>query len=460
MQGYYNKPAETAEIIKDGWLYTGDLGFVDKQGYLHVTGRKKEIIVLSNGKNVNPSEIEEQIEKNYPIIKEIGVFQKDDRLHAIILINNAVASHLKNEELEKFIKFEVLKPYNQSVASYKMVTSFTISNTELPRTRLGKIQRFRLAEMAINRTSEKKETSTFDSEEFQLLKNYIFQEKKLNICPTDHIEMDLGLDSLDKVGLQVFIESSFGVTIDISELTRFDNIQQICEFISTRKTHAVAEKINWAEIIKQKVHVKLPSTWITSHAMVFSSKVFFKTYFRFNGYGVKNIPDGPCIFVPNHQSFFDGLFVASYLRYAHLQKTFFYAKEKHVRNPLVKFVANRNNIIVMDLNNNLKESIQKMAEVLKKDKKLIIFPEGTRTKTGHVGDFKKTFAILSSELNIPIVPVTIHGAFDALPRGSYFPRPFRKIVVEFLQPVFPENHSYDELSDIVRNKIKGHLANL
>ena len=58
MQGYYNKPEETAQVLKDGWLYTGDLGFLDEKGYLHITGRKKEIIVLPNGKNINPEEVE------------------------------------------------------------------------------------------------------------------------------------------------------------------------------------------------------------------------------------------------------------------------------------------------------------------------------------------------------------------------------------------------------------------
>ena len=62
MKGYYNRPEETAEVIKDGWLYTGDLGRIEKGGYLYITGRKKEIIVLPNGKNINPVEVEMKLE--------------------------------------------------------------------------------------------------------------------------------------------------------------------------------------------------------------------------------------------------------------------------------------------------------------------------------------------------------------------------------------------------------------
>ncbi len=83
MQGYYNKPEETAQVLKDGWLYTGDLGFLDKKGYLHITGRKKEIIVLPNGKNVNPEEVEHAVLKQSAFVKEAGVFLKDGILQAV-----------------------------------------------------------------------------------------------------------------------------------------------------------------------------------------------------------------------------------------------------------------------------------------------------------------------------------------------------------------------------------------
>jgi long-chain acyl-CoA synthetase len=83
----------------------------------------------------------------------------------------------------------------------------------------------------------------------------------------------------------------------------------------------------------------------------------------------------------------------------------------------------------------------------------LIFPEGTRSANGNIGQFKKTFAILSRELNIPVVPVAIKGASDALPKGSIFPRPLKKVQVEFLEPLYPENYTYDQIANIVRNRI-------
>jgi long-chain acyl-CoA synthetase len=95
-----------------------------------------------------------------------------------------------------------------------------------------------------------------------------------------------------------------------------------------------------------------------------------------------------------------------------------------------------------------------MGEALKTNNNIMIFPEGTRTKNGELGDFKKTFAILSCELNIPIVPVSIKGAFEALPRGSRFPKPFTKVEIDFLPPVSPEGHTYDTLAQQVQNDIE------
>ena len=173
-------------------------------------------------------------------------------------------------------------------------------------------------------------------------------------------------------------------------------------------------------------------------------------YFRIKSEGTENIPAAPFIIAPNHQSFFDGLFVSVFLKNKIMKNTYFYAKEKHVRNKFVKALADRNNVIVMDINRDLKQSLQKLAAVLKSGKNIIIFPEGTRTYTGKIGEFKKFFAILSRELNVPVVPVSINGANHALPRGSIFPRPWKKINIKFLHPIYPEGFNYDSLTNKVQ----------
>jgi len=454
MQGYYNRPEETAEVMKNGWLHTGDLGHFDKEGYLHITGRKKEIIVLSNGKNINPVEIEIKLERYAAFVKEVGVYQNGDQIRAILVPSDELLFKNNNvEELQKQLKWEVIDNYNQQCAPYKKIMDFTVFEGELPRTRLGKVRRFKLNELESELVAEPIVTEQVDLKEYKILSNYLEQEKNKKVFPHYHLEMDLGMDSLDKVSLQVFIQSTFGVNIEPVDLVSFKDLKELSFYINEHRSKMSVEKIDWTKILKEKVNLSLPKTWFTGRALVKMSKVFFKGYFRLKGKGLNNIPNEPCIIAPNHQSYFDGLFVASFLKSNIIKNTYFYAKEKHVSSKWLKFLANRNNIIVMDLNKDLKESIQKMGEALKKKKNLIIFPEGTRTKDGDLGDFKKTFAILSRELNVPIVPVSIKGAFDALPRGTYFPKPFKKVMVEFLEPVLPSDNTYDKISQLVYNKI-------
>jgi long-chain acyl-CoA synthetase len=94
-----------------------------------------------------------------------------------------------------------------------------------------------------------------------------------------------------------------------------------------------------------------------------------------------------------------------------------------------------------------------MAEVVKLGKKILIFPEGTRTTTGKLGDFKKTYAILSTELDIPIVPVAISGAYEAMSSGKKKIKSGSKITVTFLPPIAPAGMTPDELNTKVKNQI-------
>ena len=125
-------------------------------------------------------------------------------------------------------------------------------------------------------------------------------------------------------------------------------------------------------------------------------------------------------------------------------------------------MAAKSNIIVME-RANLKSSILKLAKVLREGHRVIIFPEGARTHDGGTVPFKKTFAILAKELAVPIIPVCIRGAYEALPRGSRFMRP-KHIEVEFLAPITSskgsegESPTYEELTRRTQDAIEALLA--
>lgn len=148
MLGYYGMPEETANVLKDGWFYTGDLGYFDKQGYLYITGRKKDVIVLKNGKNIYPDEIESLINK-LEYVSETLVFgypKEDDLIVTAKIVYNKdyIEENYKDmtkEDLQNMIWTDI-KQINSTVAGYQHVKKIIITNEPLIKTTTAKVKRF------------------------------------------------------------------------------------------------------------------------------------------------------------------------------------------------------------------------------------------------------------------------------------------------------------------------------
>jgi len=456
MKGYYNRPEETAEVLRDGWLYTGDLGRIEKGGYLYITGRKKEIIVLPNGKNINPVEVEMKLEGSSPAIKEAGVFMHKEMLHAVILPDFGFLTNNGIDDVSQYFRESVLSPFNAEMSSYKRIMQFTLVKTELPRTRLSKLQRFKLEDLITKTESEKPVSKDPDTVEYRAVKSFIESQVDMDVSPDDHLIFDIALDSLGKLSLIDYIDKTFGVKIGEEQLLKFPSIKTISEYVLTHKLFHKQEDTTWTGDLKEDTEVDLPKSSFLLGTIVHSVRSIANIFINTEVKGLENIPEGACFFTPNHQSKLDAFLVLSYLDKKTLRETYSYAKKDHVKGAVRKYLARQTNIIVMDLARDLKESIRKMAEVVKLGKKILIFPEGTRTETGGIGSFKKTYAILSTELNIPVVPIAISGAFygDKTDRKRV---KRTKITVEFLPAIDPEGMNPDELNDLVKQRIEEKL---
>ena len=460
MLGYYNRPEETREVLdSDGWLRTGDLGTFDDHGRLYITGRSKELIVLPNGKNVQPYEIEFKIEHYDQYVKEAAVVQDGQLLRAIIVPQPAWAADLSDEEVEETLKREVLEPYNLTVVNYKKLMSLFVYRGDLPRTKLDKLQRFKLTEIinaGVHTAPKEKQYVEPAFEEYRVIKQYIRQEKKCAVRPTDHLETDLAFDSLDKIGLQGFIEQTFGMELPLDRMTTFRNITELAEYVSDYKTRIEFEKTDWHSILQESsANVKLPGTSYLGVLITKFCRWAFKHYFNFKMIGRENIPaNGPFILAANHESYLDGMFVMSAVPNKLIRHTYFVAKEKHVTRPATVYLASKLNVIVLHMSN-LKTSIQQLGEVLKRGESIIIFPEGTRTETGKLGEFKKTFAILSVELGVPVIPVTIDGAYEAMPKHQKMPS-CGNVSVTIHKPILPAGLDYDQLCDSTKNAVENN----
>jgi len=430
MQGYYKRPEETTQVIdKNGWLHSGDLGYFDAEGRLHITGRKKEIIVLSNGKNINPNELEAHLESDTLRVKEAAVVEDNNTLKAIICPQPKWAAGKSVHELESLLKQEVIEAYNKTVASYKKLLGVYIYDGELPRTRMDKIQRFKLAAVLekcrkLRSGESPSETSSPapTTEEYRVVCDYIRKEKKQEPHPFDNLISDLGFDSLDMVEFECFLEQTFGIEIPQAKIASFSNLSALAEFVTHNKTRIWLDDTNWREKLTQAVPgYTPPGMACTGWWILRCLHPFCCSHFTLKLFGVENIPqDGQFIMVANHQSYLDTVFLMDGLNRKQFLNMCFFAKEDHVRNPLAKFMARHHGVIVLK-RSEMKQSILHLGEALRQGRNVLIFPEGTRTIDGQLGEFRPTFAILSLALGIPVLPVCIEGAFEAMPKHQKIP---------------------------------------
>ena len=140
MQGYYKMPQETKETLVDGWLRTGDLGYVDEEGFVYLTGRKKNLIITKNGENVSPEELENKIGENR-LVQEILVREKEGMIEAEIFPDYEYAGKKGITDLQAALQ-EVIDRYNSGAPSYKKVYRLKVRETEFPKTPSKKIKRY------------------------------------------------------------------------------------------------------------------------------------------------------------------------------------------------------------------------------------------------------------------------------------------------------------------------------
>ena len=140
MQGYYKMPEQTAETLEDGWLKTGDLGYVDEDDFVSITGRRKNLIILANGENVSPEELENQLSRS-ALVKEILVREKDKVIEAEIFPDYEYAKKKHVKDIQGKLQ-ELVDGFNQDMPVYKRIYSLIVRETEFEKTPSKKIKRF------------------------------------------------------------------------------------------------------------------------------------------------------------------------------------------------------------------------------------------------------------------------------------------------------------------------------
>ena len=140
MQGYYKMPEETAETLADGWLKTGDLGYVDEDGFVYLTGRKKNLIITKNGENVSPEELENHLSLNR-LVGEVLVREAEGLIEAEIYPDPDYIKRKHVKDVQAALQ-QVIDDYNEGAPLYKRIYRLKVRDTEFEKTTSRKIKRF------------------------------------------------------------------------------------------------------------------------------------------------------------------------------------------------------------------------------------------------------------------------------------------------------------------------------
>ena len=455
MRGYYRLPEATAAVMQDGWFLSGDLGVLDADGYLTITGRAKEVIVLSSGKNIYPEEIEEQYLKS-AYIKEICLVPQtsgtSEGLLALVLpdLDTFRAKGLTN--IFETIRWD-MENVGRALPAYKRPTGLRIVKEGFPRTRLGKIQRHLVHAQLQAESQEDQQQDTADELAVedpiarQILAHLRETTKKPAVHLDDNLELDLGLDSLARVELLVALEQLFGAKIPDEAAAELFTVREVIERVRSLAGSGPVpgeRRRGWKELLAEdppEVRSLVEASQVSSATLItlFSRAIcvtVLKGGYRLQVDGLENVPaTGPLILIANHTSYFDAFILATALPIGIAQQIFYLGFELFFRSAILSRWARGVRVIPIDMDNYLIRALQASARILRNGKILSLFPEGERSADGSVRPFRKGVGILVSELNVPVLPAYIAGAFEAWPRGQTFPR-LHRLRVRF-GPVIP-----------------------
>ncbi len=467
--GYLNLPEKTEEVLtNEDWFHTGDLGYLDEFGDLHVTGRKGTMIVTEGGENVHPDDVESAYSDN-SAIREIGVLDDNGRLVALIVPE---VSQIDDDDVEESVA-RAVKTQGSELRAYRQIADFHLTRQSLPRTRLGKIQRHKLRErfeqagernqdvaqepVTIEEMSSDDRVLLDDSaakETWELLaEKYAYHP----LTPNSSMRLDLGTDSLEWMSLSLDIRRQTGVEIDEEAIGRIETVRDLLREASEATEAGERSDMSPLDDPESALsdsqrrylqpHGRLLS--LVSRSVFAVNRLVMRCLFRLEVQGLDHLPDGPIVIAPNHVSYLDPPAVAAALPWQRLRHTYWGAWTGRLFNNFVmRWFSRVTHVVPVDPQHGAMSSLAFGAAVLKQDHNLVWFPEGARSTDGQLQPFRSGIGLLLKSRSARVIPTAIRGAYESLPPGRWLPRP-QKIRVAFgetmnVDALFEDFESGDE----------------
>jgi long-chain acyl-CoA synthetase len=458
MSGYFENPEATAQTIINGWLHTGDLGRFDEEGNLYIVGRKKEMILGPSGENVYPDELEELYnDRNY--VKEISVVGLPGEGGHETVAALIVPDYEKGdrEHVREQVREQVRK-VSKSLPLYKRVKVFHLWDFDLPKTASRKVKRrdvikeLQRLERAAKGGEEAKQLSTGDGAAagtwlLDVLAD-VSQKKRGTITAATPLA-ELGFDSLMFTELAVALEAA-GVNLpDPSELNGLETVADVEKLVARLGAKAKSDKPRRDRIRKEKeaddkkadsddINVPGPLVSLGRRALRGGMRALYERVLETDIYGGANVPPfGGYIVAANHASHLDTGLVKYALGEQGEALVALGAKDYFFDDPVRRmYFENFTNVVPMERHGSLRESLRLAGEVIRDGYILLIFPEGTRSDTGVMADFKPSLGYLAMQNKCGILPMYLHRTHEAMPKGRYLPKRGER-VASYVGPYLP-----------------------
>jgi long-chain acyl-CoA synthetase len=445
-RGYYNNPeASLAAFSSDGWLRTGDLGYLDRDGFLFVTGRTKEVIVLGGGKKVNPEDVESIYAPN-PVIAEIAILERAGQLVALVRPDLKRLHEMGTLNVDQAIRV-ALEEIAQGRPGYERLTGFAIATRPLPRTSLGKYRRFLLPDLydQIRRGHiAPARASELSMEDRQLLANPIaslawdiVSKRYAERQPTldAHLALDLGIDSLEWMALSLELEEKLKIALLPEVLAAVETARDLVVAVGqanarrtaespTRERRMLADREYWLRSAS-------PTLTLIALALLGLNKIFMRGVFRLRSQGLEHLPPkGPLLLVSNHVSDLDPFALAAALPFGCLRQAYWAGDVVRLfSGPARRLLCRAMRVYPVD--ERVPAAAIDMAScVLSRGNIQVWFPEGWRSPDGKLQRFLPGIGTLAATTRAPAAAVYISGSFRAMPRTRRWPRlyPIRVLV--------------------------------
>ena len=447
MIGYFENPEATAQTIQDGWLHTGDLGRIDEDGNVYIVGRKKEMILGPSGENVYPDELEETY-RDSKYIKEMSVVGlpagEGNETVAALIVPDYDQGGMSREDVREAVR-EHVKKISKALPLYKRLKVVHLWDHDLPKTASRKVKRKdvitelqRLERAAKGGAAVRQNEGQSEAGGAWVLDMLadVAQKKRGSITSAQPLA-ELGFDSLMFTELAVALEAA-GVNLpDPSELQGLETVADVEKLVVRLGARAKSEKPKRDRIRREKdaaareeekreddIDVPSPLVSLGRRALRGGMRALYERVLETDVHGRAHVPPfGGYIVAANHASHLDTGLVKYALGEQGDALVALAAKDYFFDDPVRRmYFENFTNLVPMERHGSLRESLRLAGEVIRDGYILLIFPEGTRSDTGVMADFKPSLGYLAMSNRCGILPMYLAGTHDAMPKGRYLPK--------------------------------------